>query len=128
MPERLTTPSFAATYGGVISVMFRPFATVSTITSASTPLVASAVVCLVQAHPEWSVERMREQLFTTADYYVAHGTHEPTFVSGFGIVDADAAARQPPIPTVSEWGMVAMTVLTLTAGTLVYTRRRPARA
>jgi hypothetical protein len=28
------------------------------------------------------------------------------------------------IPTLSEWGLVAMTLLTLTAGTLVFTRRR----
>jgi len=28
------------------------------------------------------------------------------------------------IPTVSQWGMVAMVLLVLTAGTLVYTRRR----
>ena len=30
----------------------------------------------------------------------------------------------PPIPAVSEWGMIAMTLLTLTAGTLAYWRRR----
>lgn len=33
-----------------------------------------------------------------------------------------------PIPTVSEWGLVAMTLLFLTAGTLVYARRRPVQA
>ncbi|MGB2985243.1 MAG: IPTL-CTERM sorting domain-containing protein [Phycisphaerae bacterium] len=32
------------------------------------------------------------------------------------------------IPTVSEWGMVAMTLLLLTAGTLVLRRGQPARA
>lgn len=32
------------------------------------------------------------------------------------------------IPTVSEWGTVVMTLLVLTAGTLVYARQRPARA
>jgi len=32
------------------------------------------------------------------------------------------------IPTVSEWGMIAMTLLMLTAGTLVFMNRRPATA
>ena len=32
------------------------------------------------------------------------------------------------IPTVSEWGLVAMALLVLTAGTLVYARRRPTSA
>ena len=30
-----------------------------------------------------------------------------------------------PIPAVSDWGMAVMTLLVLTAGTLVYMRRRP---
>ena len=32
------------------------------------------------------------------------------------------------IPAVSEWGLILMTLLVLTAGTLVYTRRGPAQA
>ncbi|MGB2984940.1 MAG: IPTL-CTERM sorting domain-containing protein [Phycisphaerae bacterium] len=32
-----------------------------------------------------------------------------------------------PIPTVSEWGLMVMALLVLTAGTLVYTRRRSAQ-
>jgi len=61
-------------------------------TSLSTPLVASVVACLIQAHPEWTVDQMRQQLFETADYFVANGTFEPTFVRGFGIANAAAAA------------------------------------
>ena len=34
----------------------------------------------------------------------------------------------PDIPTVSEWGLIVMTLLMLTVGTLVYTRRRPIHA
>lgn len=34
------------------------------------------------------------------------------------------AIRQPPIPAVSTWGMIVMTVLMLVAGTLVWMRRR----
>ena len=36
------------------------------------------------------------------------------------------AIRQPPIPAVSTWGMIVMTVLMLVAGTLVWMRRRAA--
>ena len=41
-----------------------------------------------------------------------------------GIIELDA----DPIPTVSEWGLVAMALLVLTAGTLVFMRGRTARA
>ena len=34
----------------------------------------------------------------------------------------------PGIPTVSEWGLIVMTLLVLTAGTLVYMQRQPDRA
>ena len=34
-------------------------------------------------------------------------------------------ACEPLVPTVSEWGLLAMTLLTLTAGTVVLMRRRP---
>ncbi|MBU0717075.1 MAG: S8 family serine peptidase, partial [Planctomycetes bacterium] len=60
-------------------------------TSFSAPLVASAVACLVQAHPTWTPGQMRSHLFHTADYFVANGTFEPTYVYGYGIVDALAA-------------------------------------
>lgn len=60
-------------------------------TSLATPLAASAVACLVQAHPEWTVQQMRQHLFTTADYYVANKTYDPLYVLGYGIIDADAA-------------------------------------
>ncbi len=36
----------------------------------------------------------------------------------------EGIAEGDDIPTVSQWGMVAMVLLVLTAGTLVYTRRR----
>ncbi len=61
-------------------------------TSFSCPLTAAAVGCLVQAHPYWTVDQMRAALFQTADYYVAHGTYDPQFVRGYGIIDAYAAS------------------------------------
>ncbi len=61
-------------------------------TSLSTPLVASAVACLVQAHPDWTVEQMRRYLTRTARGYVLSGTFDPLFVRGYGIIDAATAA------------------------------------
>jgi len=62
-------------------------------TSLSTPLVAAAVACLVGAHPEWSVDKLRNQLFFTASRYVATGASDPQFVEGYGIVDALGALQ-----------------------------------
>ncbi len=60
-------------------------------TSLSTPLVAGATACLLQAHPEWSVDKTRAQLFHTSDYYLAEQTHDPLHIRGYGIMDAFAA-------------------------------------
>jgi len=62
-------------------------------TSLSTPLVASAVALLIQAHPDWTVDQIREALFNTADYFVANGTFDPNSALGYGIIDADAARQ-----------------------------------
>jgi len=62
-------------------------------TSLSTPLVATAVACLIQAHPEWTVDEMRQGLFQTADYYTANGTYDPLYVRGYGVVNALAPMR-----------------------------------
>jgi hypothetical protein len=63
-------------------------------TSFATPLIAGAVACLIQAHPTWTVDQMRAYLFTSADYFVANHTFEPTFVRGFGIVNAAGAVLE----------------------------------
>ncbi len=60
-------------------------------TSFATPLIASAVGCVIGARPNWSVDRLRERLFETADYFVANGTYDPLYVRGYGIIDAYAA-------------------------------------
>ncbi|MGD2111020.1 MAG: S8 family serine peptidase [Phycisphaerae bacterium] len=60
-------------------------------TSLSTPLVAGAVACMVQAHPEWTVDELRSRLFDTADFFVAHGTFDPEYVRGYGIINVLAA-------------------------------------
>jgi hypothetical protein len=62
-------------------------------------MTAGAVACLVQAHPEWTVDQMRYALTHTADYYIAEQTFDPLFIRGYGIVDAFAASQiTPPAP------------------------------
>lgn len=60
-------------------------------TSLSTPLLASVVACLLEAHPDFTVGQLRARLFRTGDYFVANGTFDPEFVLGYGIPDADVA-------------------------------------
>ncbi len=67
-------------------------------TSLSTPLVACVVACLVQAKPTWTVDQMRQNLFETSSYYVQHGTYDPLYVYGYGIVNAFAAYSVVPTP------------------------------
>jgi subtilisin family serine protease len=62
-------------------------------TSLSTPLVAAAVACLTQAHPEWTVTQLRTFLFHTADYYRSLYTFDPLYIRGYGTVNAYAAAQ-----------------------------------
>ena len=41
-------------------------------------------------------------------------------------LDGETSAKSSPlIPAVSEWGLVVMTLLGLTAGTIMFMRRRP---
>ncbi len=89
-------------------------------TSLSTPLVASAVACLIQAHPDWTVDQMRWYLLYTAKDYVANHTYDPKYVRGYGIIDAMAADG---VPTLSNWGMLVATLALLSAGTIVLHRR-----
>ncbi len=79
-------------------------------TSVSTPLVCAAVACLVQLHPDWTVAEMRERLFMTADYFLEHGTYDPLYVHGYGIVDAVGASSDPAI-VLPETSSPAMTRL-----------------
>lgn len=61
-------------------------------TSLSTPLVAAAVACLVQAHPTWSVDQLRLALFATGSDFAVTGSPDPLFVRGYGFVNAAGAA------------------------------------
>jgi subtilisin family serine protease len=65
-------------------------------TSLATPLAASVAACLVQAHPEWTVEQMRAALMRTASDHAATGSPDPLFVRGYGLLDAAAAVAETP--------------------------------
>jgi subtilisin family serine protease len=60
-------------------------------TSLSTPLVASVAACLVQARPEWTVDALRGRLFYSASDFVQNRQADPSFIRGYGILDAYAA-------------------------------------
>jgi hypothetical protein len=57
---------------------------------------------LVQAHPEWTVDQLRNVLFRTADYFVANGTHDPLFVRGYGVINAYATGLDCNLNTVLD--------------------------
>lgn len=91
-------------------------------TSFSTPQLCGAVACLLQAQPFLDVQQMRDALFTTADYYVANQTHDPTFVRGFGLIDISAAMKTHNIPAVSTWGITIQILLLLITATVILRR------
>ncbi len=65
--------------------------------------------------------------FLRASYrYSVYPSNENS-AQGFRVA-AVAEQEQAPVPAVSEWGMVTMALLVLTAGTLVWARRRTAIA
>jgi len=88
-------------------------------TSLSTPMLAGAVACILQARPDFTVESLRAALFATASRSDASGLHpDPLFVQGYGIARAYEAAQQPlPCRTdldgsgVTDLGDVALALL-----------------
>ncbi len=62
-------------------------------TSASTPIVAGAVACLLQAHPSWTVDELREHLLYTGRYYRVYRELGPYFIRGYGRINAWLAHR-----------------------------------
>ena len=61
-------------------------------TSFASPLMAGAVACLLQVHPEWTVQQLRQALFHSGDYYRKFGKPDPLFVHGYGIPNVFLAA------------------------------------
>ena len=67
-------------------------------TSMSTPLVAAALACLIQAHPDLTLQEMRDALFTSADHDPGGLGFDPNFVRGYGIPDALSTQMNAYIP------------------------------
>ncbi len=69
-------------------------------TSLSTPLLAGAAACILQARPDFTVNSLRAALFATASRSDSSGLHpDPLFVTGYGIARAFAATQVPrPCP------------------------------
>jgi len=87
-PEVLALGSRAST----VSIEDRNGYAYGTGTSIATPIMAGAVACLLQTHPEWTVEELRQALFRSGNYYRQHGRPDPLFVHGYGIPDVFLAA------------------------------------
>jgi serine protease AprX len=62
-------------------------------TSMATPVLAGAVACLLQIHPDWTVQQVRSALFESGDYARVNGRPDPLFIRGHGIPDLARAAR-----------------------------------
>lgn len=60
-------------------------------TSLSTPLLAGGVALIVQAHPNWTVDKIRRALFHTSTGFFSSATYDGTYVRGYGIIDIMAA-------------------------------------
>jgi subtilisin family serine protease len=60
--------------------------------SMATPVMAGAVACLLQVHPDWTVQQLRKALFFSGDFYRKHGKPDPLFIHGYGIPDVFFAA------------------------------------
>jgi len=72
-------------------------------TSLAAPLVAGAIACLVQAHPDWIPRQMRAALLGTASDYALNGEPDPLGVRGFGIVRAvNALTADPAISDLND--------------------------
>ncbi|MBN1866902.1 S8 family serine peptidase [Candidatus Sumerlaeota bacterium] len=67
-------------------------------TSFASPLVAGAAALVVQAHPDWTPDVVRDALMLTAD---RHDTPDNTF--GWGIVDVVAAIAYEPPASARAW-------------------------
>ncbi len=61
-------------------------------TSVATPIMAGAVACLLQVHPEWTVQKLRKALFHSGNFYRQHGKPDQLFIHGYGIPDVFLAA------------------------------------
>ncbi len=64
-------------------------------TSLSTPLVAAAIACILEARPDYTVASLRDALFATASRSDGTGLHpDPLHVEGHGMISAFRTATR----------------------------------
>ncbi len=61
-------------------------------TSVAIPVMAGAVACLLQSHPQWTVRQLRQALFRSGDFYRRYIKPDPLNIHGYGIPDVFLAA------------------------------------
>lgn len=72
-------------------------------TSLSTPLVAGAVACILQARPDLTVTALRSNLFATASDTLAGTAPDPLFIRGYGLIRANLASIEGLPPADLDW-------------------------
>jgi serine protease AprX len=77
---------------GTVSTTDRRGFSYSSGTSLATPVLAGAGACLLQVHPEWTVNNFRKALFESGDFFRREGKPDPLFVHGYGVPDVYRAA------------------------------------
>ncbi len=60
-------------------------------TSLATPLLAGGTALVIQAHPNWSPDKVRRAYFHTASGFSTAGQFDPLYVRGYGIINVFAA-------------------------------------
>lgn len=92
--DRTTKPELLALGAGTASIS--PYIagayTTSNGTSMATPVLAGAVACLLQLHPDWTLTQVRDALFQAGEQFQNHGGPDPLHIRGFGIPDLARAA------------------------------------
>ncbi len=74
-------------------------------TSFSAPITAGVLALVLEAHPSWSLSKLREKLLETAKP-LEDIPFKPNFCSGYGLVDAQALAFSEPLEVIPKKGEI----------------------
>jgi subtilisin family serine protease len=72
-------------------------------TSYSAPITAGVLALALEAHPSWSLSKLRDKLLETAKP-LEDIPFKPNFCSGYGLVDAQALAFSEPLEVIPKKG------------------------
>jgi len=74
-------------------------------TSYSAPIVAGVLALVLEAHPSWSLEKLRDKLLESAKP-LEDIPFKPNFCSGYGLVDAKELAFSEPLEVIPKRGEI----------------------